>query len=41
MQPLKVFILKLLSVDTLTTRAIALRKVSSLNHEALDDAVED
>lgn len=39
-QPLKVLILKLLPVDALAPGAIALCEVSTLDHEALDDAVE-
>lgn len=40
MLQLEVFILKLLAVDRLSASTIARRKVSSLNHEALDDTVE-
>jgi hypothetical protein len=37
---LKIFILEFLAVDGLATRAIASRKVTALNHEAFDNAVE-
>jgi hypothetical protein len=41
MNPLKVLILKFFAVYTLATRAIALSKVASLDHERLYDTVED
>lgn len=37
---LKVLILEFHSINTLTTSSIASRKVSTLNHELLDDSVE-
>ena len=40
MLQLEVFVLELLAVDRLSTSTIASRKVSSLDHEALDDPVE-
>ena len=36
----EVFILEFLSVDRFTTCAIASRKIASLNHETLDDAMK-
>jgi hypothetical protein len=40
MNLLKVLILKLFAVDTLTTSAVALCEIAALDHKALDDAVE-
>jgi len=40
MQPLEVLIVELLAVNAFAPRSIALCKVATLNHEALDDAVE-
>jgi len=40
MLELKVFVVKLLSVDALSAGTIASSEISALDHEALDDAVE-
>ena len=37
---LEVFVFKLFTVDRLSAGTIASRKVSALDHEALDDTVE-
>lgn len=37
---LEVLVFELLAVDALSTCAIALREVTTLDHEALDDAVK-
>lgn len=40
MNLLEVLVFKLLAVDALSTCAIALREVTTLDHEALDNAVK-
>ena len=40
MLELEVLVGKLVSIDALSTRTIALREVSALDHELLDHAVE-
>lgn len=40
MLELKVLVFELLSIDTLTASSIASSKVTTLDHERLDDAVE-
>ena len=37
---LEVLVLKLLSIDRLSSAAVPIRKVSALTHEPFDDAVE-